>query len=122
MSKATLYEKAESPTESPEVDYTNIGYLETPAQEAWFVERQDDEGRPLVYLRIQVTGMLPRLVGPFPSRNVALFCLDRLVERVWEDLEWELCDQADQHGVRRPFHHRILPILTEDPLLCSLNE
>lgn len=97
-------------------DFSNINCIEEPARDGWFVEQIDGSGAPLVYLRVRITGMLPRLVGPFASKAVALWCLDEVVSRVTEDVEWTMSNLYDAHAVKRPGHGRFNKVIVEDPI------
>ncbi len=83
------------------------------------MERTDDKGIRLVYLRVRLTGMLPRIVGPFASREIALWCLDELISEIEECMDCSASNMAQDHIMKRPFHRRINLILVEDPLIVG---
>lgn len=68
-----------SAASEPSTDYSDISYLEVPLQDDSILETVDRTGKPVVYLRVCVTGMLPRLAGPFPSREIATWCMDAVI-------------------------------------------
>ncbi|MEQ1562134.1 MAG: hypothetical protein ABL983_14645 [Nitrospira sp.] len=53
-----------------------IEMLERRPAEDWFFTKKQPRGKTKWYLRFTVTGLLPRLFGPFPSKRTALLFLD----------------------------------------------
>ena len=98
------------------IDSTGIERLEVEPDDSWFVETHDQHGRLLVFLRVRVTGLLPRRVGPFPSKQVALAVYDGLANDLacHMDCEWE--DKVLEYTVQRPFNFRHFNVRVEDEL------
>jgi len=88
-----------------QTDYTNIAFLEVPPKEDWFFETIGPQGQPLVYLRFQSTGLVTRRVGPFASREKAVWFLDMILDSVTDGL-FEAYNSAHEHMVRIPFQRR----------------
>ena len=64
---------------APEAERT---WRERPVSDRWLFRAQDDAGRRGWFLRIEVTGLYPRRVGPFPTRAGALECLETLLSEI----------------------------------------
>ncbi len=70
-----------------------IGLIEKPPDPDWFVTSKDCHGRKIWLLRFQVTGMLMRRYGPFPTKHKALLFLDQLLDQVGDGL----CEAVTAH-------------------------
>ena len=55
-----------------------IGILERRPEQDWFLAKKTPRGATKWYLRFSITGLYPRLFGPFPTKRKALLCLDGL--------------------------------------------
>ncbi|MEQ1844646.1 MAG: hypothetical protein ABL983_03595, partial [Nitrospira sp.] len=53
-----------------------ILFLERRPSENWFVAKKTPRGKAKWYLRFTITGLDPRLFGPFPSKRKAVLFLD----------------------------------------------
>lgn len=67
-------------------DYDQIIHIETEPCEEWFEEIEGPYGEMLVYLNFQATGFLPNRIGPFASRDIAVWVLDQILKRTHEAL------------------------------------
>jgi len=95
----------------------DIELLEVEPDDSWFVETQDQKGRPVVYLRVQVTGLLPRRAGPFPNRETALDALDCILNEISSTLDCNWEDHVQERAIRgEVFQHRWSNIVVEDEL------
>lgn len=96
-----------------------IELLEERPRADWFVRGTDQWGKPAWYLRLGITGLLPRLYGPFSSRRKCLLFLDRAIDEL-TNVTAELSDRADTYILKRPFAQRMWcrPII-ETPELAS---
>jgi hypothetical protein len=81
-----------------------IRCLETPPCADWFV-RSRERGRTVWYLRLKVTGMVPRRFGPFATRHKALLALDAILD-VIADVMSDTNDKADEYLLRRAYDSR----------------
>jgi len=70
-----------------------IELIEKPPDPKWFATAKDCHGRTIWFLRFQVTGMLMRRYGPFPTKHKALLFLDRLLDEVGDSL----CEAVTAH-------------------------
>ncbi|MDR4485416.1 MAG: hypothetical protein R3B95_19825 [Nitrospirales bacterium] len=110
----------EPETTSPSTDYSDIAFLEQVPTDDWFHETSGPQGQPLVYLRFQATGLLPRLIGPFASREIATWFLDSMLDPITEELE-DTFNQRE-HMVRVPFQRRPDPVQILDPLVHTADK
>jgi hypothetical protein len=83
-----------------------IQLLEERPKPNWFVRGRDQWGKTVWYVRLEITGLLPRLYGPFPSQHKGLLFLDQVVNQM-TDLVAELSDHANRYIVNRPFFQRM---------------
>lgn len=58
-----------------------IHYIEVPPIGHWFQQAFDHQGKPIWFLRLQVTGLRNRRYGPFASQRKALVFLDWLLDQ-----------------------------------------
>ncbi len=75
--------------------------IETTPQPDWVDESQDEEGHPIYYTNVRITGLWPRRYGPFESRQAALLFLDDTLDRVLDTL-LEVENVAREQMVRAP--------------------
>ena len=61
-------------------------YIEVPPGEDWCQRALDHRGRPIWFLRVQVTGLRNRRYGPFASQRKALVFLDWLLDKFGDAL------------------------------------
>ncbi len=102
----------------PKRERERIQLIETRPKPEWFVKSKDEQGRPIWYLRMQVTGQLPRRYGPFQTKHVALLFLDRALDQLADaqtEIEWEAQDRIR----RPPFRYRWLPMVIEDAVASA---
>ena len=74
-------------------------------------------GRVVWYLRFEVTGMNPRLFGPFSSKRDTLLFLDDAVGAM-ADFEGEVQDACSKRMVMEECH-KIWPPIVEHPVLST---
>ncbi len=60
--------------------------IETTPQPNWVDESQDEEGHPIYYTNVCITGLWPRRYGPFESYQAALLFLDAGIDKVLDTL------------------------------------
>ena len=92
-----------------------LGSVEVVPQEDWIVEAISQTGEPMCFIRLTMTGLLPRRIGPFGNRETALRCLDNLLEDLLRRLETEGAEIIDGDLFLRAQQNRP-PILVEDEL------
>lgn len=99
-------------TEPSKKKRERIDWIETLPKPEWFVSTRE-QGRTVWYLRLTVTGMLPRRFGPFQSRQRALLALDGMIDAL-TDTNAELCDAAEKYGLKRRFQQIWGPVIEDD--------
>lgn len=113
MSNAlTIVEPA---TLAPKKKREKICLIQTQPEADWFVQAKTKRGRRVWYLRFQMTGLNPRLYGPFKSKRAGLLFLDDAIE-ILQVTEQELVDKATERMIKEPCAHTWLPIV-EHPLI-----
>lgn len=70
----------------PKKERERIQLIESRPNEDWFQQATDSRGRPIWFLRLQITGLRTRRYGPFPTKRRALLFLDRLLDLLSEGL------------------------------------
>ncbi|GJL56899.1 MAG: hypothetical protein NPIRA02_40310 [Nitrospirales bacterium] len=93
-----------------------IQALEVKPDDSWFIEANDYQGNTVVYLRVQVTGLLPRRAGPFSDRETAVLALASLLSDVIMDIDCEWSNDLNAYVEDRPFQHRSNYVQAEDEL------
>jgi hypothetical protein len=73
----TIVEK--KPVPAPEAERA---WRERPVSDRWLFRAQDAAGRRGWFLRLEVTGLYARRVGPFPTRTDALKCVETLLAEI----------------------------------------
>lgn len=63
-----------------------LHYIEVPPIGHWFQQAFDHQGKPIWFLRLQVTGLRNRRYGPFASQRKALVFLDYLLDQFGDAL------------------------------------
>ncbi len=92
-----------------------IQLIETQPKPDWFVKSKDEKGRTIWYLRMEVTGQLPRRYGPFENKHAALLFLDQALNEL-VDAQGEIESEAQARMWRPAFRHRWYPVVIEDEL------
>jgi len=59
-----------------------IQCIETTPQPDWVIEAKDEEGHPIYYTNVRITGLWPRRYGPFESHHAALLFLEDALDHV----------------------------------------
>ncbi len=78
-----------------------IQCIETTPQSNWVDESQDEEGHPIYYTNVRITGLWPRRYGPFESYQAALLFLEDTLDPVLDTL-LEVENLAREQMVRGP--------------------
>lgn len=94
----------------------HITQLEIPPQEDWFVSATTPRGRQVWYCRFAVTGLFPRLYGPFASKRKAVRFLDAAISTISESLT-EIDTVRDAHSCEGEFQKLHWGPLIEHPLV-----
>lgn len=118
MGKELRLIASENTKQSPKPKRVKLDRIEEEPRNDWFVHSTTRRGRPVVYLRFQVTGMSPRLYGPFPSKRQALLFLEETIIRLYTELA-EADSECNDHRVADEFRHAWMPIV-EHPILRQL--
>lgn len=92
-----------------------ISQLEMSPTEEWFVPAATSRGRRIWYCRFTVTGLFPRLYGPFATKRKALRFLDAAISTLSEC--WAEIDSVrDEHSCEGEFQKIHWGPLIEHPL------
>ncbi len=95
---------------------SSIQSLERPPSDDWFVPGTTPRGRRIWYCRFAVTGLFPRLYGPFSSKRKAVCFLDAAISTLNEC--WAEIDSVrDEHSSEGAFQKLHWGPLIEHPLL-----
>ncbi len=78
-----------------------IQCIETTPQPDWVIEAKDEEGHPIYYTNVRITGLWPRRYGPFESHQAALLFLEDALDPVLDTL-LEVENLAREQMVRGP--------------------
>jgi hypothetical protein len=81
----------ESPKPNPR-KRERINMLERRPSEDWFVAKRTARGHTKWFCRFSITGLYPRLFGPFPSKRKALLFLDEAICEIGD--YWNQLDEA----------------------------
>ena len=92
-----------------------IEMLERRPEEDWFVAMTTPRGGTKWYLRFTITGLHPRLFGPFPSKRKAILFLDTLHNKIC-DFWTEVDDVRDQYANEAEFENVNWGPIIEHPL------
>src|SRR5687767_8074737 len=73
-------------------------WREQPVSADWLFRGRDEVGRSGWFLRLSITGLYPRRVGPFPSKAKALDVLEDLISGIEVTMLCELMNEMSvQH-------------------------
>jgi hypothetical protein len=106
-------------TEPSKKQRERIVLIETPPRPDSFIQTTTATGRRVWYLRFEVTGMNPRLFGPFSSKRDCLLFLDEALNAM-ADFEGEVMEAYEKRVVREECH-KIWPPIVEHPMLDKLH-
>ncbi len=106
------------PAKSKSQQGRSIRSLERHPSEDWFLAASTPRGRRIWYCRFTVTGLFPRLYGPFSSKRKAVRFLDAAIMTLSEC--WAEIDSArDEHSCDGEFQKLHWGPLIEHSLLNS---
>ena len=92
-----------------------IEMLERRPEQNWFISKKTPRGATKWYLLFAITGLFPRLFGPFSTKRKALICLDRLHYKLAEF--WTESDEVrDQYANEGEFERVNWGPIIEHPL------
>lgn len=120
MAKGLAVVKAENPKPTTK-ERERISFLERRPSEDWFVAKKTPRGKTKWYLRFTITGLYPRLFGPFPSKRKAVLFLDAAHNKLC-DFWTEVDGVRDQYANEGDFERVNWGPLIEHPLVekpCS---
>jgi hypothetical protein len=115
MAKALTIVKTED--QQPKRKREQIVLIETPPTPDWFVRITLETGRRVWFLRFQLTGMRPRLFGPFTTRHAALLFLDSAIDKLCDGLG-EMNDVCSDRMLNVKYQ-KIWPPIVEHPVLST---
>ena len=98
--------------------WETLSMVEMLAQDEWFVRARTPRGATLWYVRWSVTGLFPRLFGPFRTRRQGLLFLDDTIDAscdCWNELE----DACAKYRVKGEFKKLTWGPLIEHPVLTQ---
>ena len=85
-------------------------WREQPVSEDWLFRGRDEVGRSGWFLRLSITGLYPRRVGPFPSKAKALEVLEEIISEIEVGTLCELMNEMSAQ--RRRYVVEGIPTLT----------
>ena len=92
-----------------------IDMLERRPSAEWFVATRTVRGRIKWFCRFSITGLYPRLFGPFPSKRTALLFLDEAIGEIGD--YWNQLDEArDKYAIEGEFENVNWGPIIEHPL------
>lgn len=77
-----------------------IAFLERRPEADWFVVKKTSRGGTKWYLRFTITGLFPRLFGPFSSKRKAVLFLDAAHDKLcdfWTEVD-DVCGRYTNQG------------------------
>jgi hypothetical protein len=101
-------------TEPKKKAHERIVLIETPPRPDWYIQTTTATGRRVWYLRFQVTGLAPRLYGPFTSRHRALLAFDATIDTL-QDVENEMKDVCEERMLKVKYQ-KVWPPMIEHPV------
>lgn len=113
MATSLAVVKAQTSPSKPKRE--QIALIEVTPNENWFVRTTTSRGRVVWYLRFEVTGLNPRLFGPFSSKRDCLLFLDDAIN-VRADFEAEVMDACEKRMLKEECQ-KIWPPIVEYPIL-----
>jgi len=78
----SLIDTDNAKTVAPRKKRERIEIMEVKPREEWFTRSRDQFGRPVWFLRVEMTGLRPRRFGPFPTKRKGLMFLDHLLNQL----------------------------------------
>lgn len=105
---------ATAETRAPKKEHEKIVLIETQPEADWFVPAKTKRGRQVWYMRLRITGLNPRLFGPFKSKRQCLLFLDDAID-VIHDFDNEVEDKAIDRMVKEPCA-KVWPPIIEYPV------
>lgn len=94
------------PPAKPKTKRERIQLMEVVPRGEWFQRATDEWGRPIWFIRIQITGLRTRRYGPFPTKHRGLLFLDKLLDVIGEALLEAKNELGSYQGRRRPYRQR----------------
>jgi len=85
---------------APRKKREKIEIMEVKPREEWFRRGRDQFGRPIWFVRVEVTGLRPRRFGPFPTKHKGLLFLDHLLNEMGDAI-CAASNNLDRYQVRR---------------------
>lgn len=79
---ASLIDTDKSQAVAPRKKRERIQIMEIKPREEWFKRSQDQFGRPVWFVCVEVTGLRPRRFGPFATKHKGLLFLDHLLDQI----------------------------------------
>ena len=83
---------------APRKKREKIEIMEVKPREEWFTRSRDQFGRPVWFLRVEMTGLRPRRFGPFPTKRKGLLFLDHLLNEMGDAIA-EASNNLDRYQV-----------------------
>ncbi|WP_413933383.1 hypothetical protein [Nitrospira sp. BLG_1] len=85
---------------APRKKRERIQIMEVKSREEWFKLSRDQFGRPVWFVRVEVTGLRPRRFGPFSTKHKGLLFLDHLLNGVVDGMV-DASNDLERYQVRR---------------------
>jgi len=115
---ATALAIVKTEEQKPQPKREHIQLIETQPKDEWFVQSRTSHGRKVWYLRFEVTGLNPRLFGPFRSKRVGLLCLDNVLDALGV-VAAEVQDACEKRMLEEECQ-KVWPPIIEYPILTQL--
>lgn len=84
--ETSLIDTDKAMTAAPRKKREKIEIMEVKPREEWFKRSIDQFGRPVWFVRVEVTGLRTRRFGPFPTKRKGLLFLDHLLNDVTDGI------------------------------------
>jgi hypothetical protein len=100
-----------------------VQLLETHPDPGWFQQAVDHYGRPIWFVRVQITGFRTRRYGPFATKRKALLFLDRFAGEALDVLMGAANFVGEYQIPARSFASRVdhYPIVEDELLNASVS-
>ncbi len=116
MAKALAIVQRSAP--KPNQKRERIEMLERRPEEDWFIAKKTPRGGTKWYLRFTITGLYPRLYGPFLTKRKAILFLDNLHNTICEF--WtQVDDVLDRYANEGEFEKVNWGPIIEHPLVTK---
>lgn len=126
MNKPTLVPLKGDKVEAPKLKKKRerIQCIEVAPDPSWFVRCTGENGKPLWFLRLSITGLQTRMFGPFATQHRGLLFLDRIIGGDLGDAMMEAHDLLREYAIPRTRFRNwggVYPLVESELLFSLLN-